>query len=626
MVLSLRKLLFYFIVLASLKSYGQYSSENIKLLAHWDTSKTLAEPQYNIKYNSVWGWVDADDDKEYAILGSTDGTYIIDVSTPTKPIVKAYVPGKRDSCIWREYKTYKNYLYAVSDDALPNSLQIIDLSPLPDSVHVVYDQDTLAPRSHTIFIDELNAKMYLNSVFLNQGGHSNMAVFSLDDPTNPALLRRLEEDYPANDNVHDSYVRNDTCYASSSYSGLYIYKLNANNTFSQLASFSNYELGGAYNHNSALTRDSKTLVFSDEVPTNRPIKILNISDFNNIFKTDTFRSTPASTATPHNVFIPTNSNTRLVTAYYQDGLQIFDISNPYNVQRSGYFDTAPDDCPTCPYPSYSGCWGAYVELPSKIILASDMQNGLFVLDACTAMGNLTASITVTPVTCFDGDDGTATITPDGASAPYIYEWSNGATTQNVSDLHSGIYSVTVTTSSGCTNTFTVPVTGAPMIINTLTTTPASCPGCLDGSASVSPNGGIPPYSYVWDTGETTSTITGVEQGTYKVCVTDSNGCKKCDSVSIFLVDINNPNFNLSINIYPNPSNDNFVLYLPLQSSEKIAYKITDMMGSIVEAKELTMPAGDNKIIIANKYLPSGIYNLQVQGTNNLITRKLIKTQ
>jgi len=366
----------------NLQSFAQFSSQNITLLSQWDNPATIAEPFYGIRYNSVWGWVDSQDNKEYAIIGSTDGTYFIDVTIPTAPVVKDCVVGRRDSCIWREYKTYQNYLYAVSDDGAPNSMQIINMTYLPDSVHVEYDDDILVERSHSIFIDEANAIMYLNSVYLPaNGGHSSMAVFSLANPISPVLLRRLEEDYPSSDNVHDSYVRNDTCYASSSYGGLIIYKLNSGNTFTQIGSLSNYEPGGAYNHNSALTADSKTLIFADEVPINLTVKSVDVSNFSNLTVVDTFRSTPTTTATPHNVFIPNGSNTRSVIAYYQDGVQIFDISNPLNVTRTGFFDTAPIDAPN----DYSGCWGVYVDLPSGIILASDMQDGLFVLEASLAL-------------------------------------------------------------------------------------------------------------------------------------------------------------------------------------------------------------------------------------------------
>lgn len=372
-------------------SFAQYSSQNISLLSKWDNPATVSEPYYAIRYNSVWGWADPQDNKEYAIIGSTDGTYFIDVTVPTAPVVRDYVKGRRDSCIWREYKTYQNYLYAVSDDAVnannQNSIQIIDMSPLPDSVHVVYDKNILVSRSHSIFIDEANATMYLNSVYLpNNGGHSNMAVFDISSPANPVLLRRLEQDYPSNDNVHDCFVKNDTCYASSSWSGLFIYKLNPSDTLTQIGSITNYEPGGAYNHNSALTADSKTLIFADEVPANLTAKSVDVSNFSNLAIVDNFRSTPTTTATPHNVFIPNGSSARSVISYYQDGVQIFDISNPSNVTRSGFFDTAPTNCPTCPNPDYSGCWGAYVDLPSGTLLASDMQDGLFVLDASAAMG------------------------------------------------------------------------------------------------------------------------------------------------------------------------------------------------------------------------------------------------
>ena len=368
---------------------AQYSSQNITLLNHWDNPATIAEPIYNIRYNSVWGWVDPQDNKEYAIIGSTDGTYFIEVTIPTAPVVRAYIAGRRDSCIWREYKTYQNYLYVVSDDAVntnnQNSLQIIDMSGLPNSVQVVYDQDTLARRTHSLFIDEANAKLYLNSTYLPaHGGHSNMAVCSLANPIAPTLLRRLEQDYPSNDNVHDCYVRDDTCYASSSFSGLFIYKFNSNNTLSQIGSLTSY-LDQGYNHSSALTADSKTLIFADEVPANLPLKSLDVSNMSNLTVLDYFKSTATTTATPHNPFIPANSTTRAVIAYYQDGVQIFDISNPSNVTRTGFFDCAPTNCPTCPNPNYSGCWGVYVDLPSGIILASDMQDGLFVLDASAAL-------------------------------------------------------------------------------------------------------------------------------------------------------------------------------------------------------------------------------------------------
>jgi choice-of-anchor B domain-containing protein len=390
----MKKSLFLFLTICLLPSafrlcFGQYPHQNINLLSNWDTAITVPEPVYNIRYSSVWGWMDTQDNKEYAIIGSTDGTYFIDVSNPAAPVVRDYVKGRRDSCIWREYKTYQKYLYTVSDDQVnafnQNSLQIIDMSYLPDSVHVVYDSDTLFMRSHTVFIE--GNIMYCGYVNTHTKMYT-MAAYSLANPVAPALIQPLDSDFtlPNGSIVHDMFVRNDTVYASCGDDGLYIFKFTGGH-FTLIGSLTNY-LNQGYNHSSALTADGKTLIFADEVPTKLPVKSLDVSNLSNLTVLQEFKPTPTDTATPHNPFIRQGDNSRVVISYYQSGVQVFDITDPANITRSGFFDTAPFNCPTCPGwgRQYSGCWGAYVDLPSGILLASDMQNGLFVLDATAAMG------------------------------------------------------------------------------------------------------------------------------------------------------------------------------------------------------------------------------------------------
>ncbi|MBL0046655.1 MAG: choice-of-anchor B family protein [Bacteroidetes bacterium] len=376
----MKKSLVVFVLIGmALHASAQFTSQNINLYARWFDSTVVQEPNYHIKYNSIWGWKNTLQNKEYAILGSTAGTYFIDVSNPSNPVKCDYVAGRRAGCIWREFKTYSHYAYLVSDDPGVNSLQIVDLNYLPDSVHVVYDSNQLFQTSHTVFID--GSKLYCGYNRTLTSAYS-MAVYDLaPNPELPVFLRSLSQDDPGINLVHDMFVRNDTVYASCGYQGLYVYKFTGT-AFVSLGSLTNYPFSG-YNHSSAMAPGSHKMVFCDEVPAGLPAKVVDVTNPANMVFKSSFESTPNSTSTPHNPFMLGES---VIIAYYQDGLQIFDVSDPMAVTRTGYYDTNPDDCPTCPNPDYSGCWGAYVDLPSGIILASDMQNGLFILDANAALG------------------------------------------------------------------------------------------------------------------------------------------------------------------------------------------------------------------------------------------------
>lgn len=373
------------LVLFSLILFGNnfkaqtYPSLNISLLSHLNPEKDNTGGDGR-KYSGCWGWYQQSKNKEYALVGTSSKTYFVDVTNPSNPVICDSVKARRNGCTWREIKNYQNYCYIVSDDASPNSFQIVDMQYLPDSVHVVHDGTTYFERSHTIYVD--NDKLYCGSVTEAAGGagYSTMRVYSLANPEAPVLLRKLEQDISASiiGVVHDMFVRNDTVYASCGGAGFYILKLTASNTFSLMQSFTNYPSAG-YNHSSWQTDDRKTMVFADEVPTHLPAKVIDVSDFNNIVITSTI--SPASTSTPHNPYIMGNKWCWMST--YQDGLYLYDISNPSNVPIYGYFDTHPQggfNVGNYFGADYRGNWGAYPYLPSKIIIALDMQNGIFILD------------------------------------------------------------------------------------------------------------------------------------------------------------------------------------------------------------------------------------------------------
>lgn len=352
-----------------------YPSLNINLLSHInpETDNTGSDGR---KYSGCWGWYQAAKNKEYAIVGTSSKTYFIDVTNPLAPIIRDSVMAAHGGCTWREIKNYQNYCYIVSDDAPPNTFQIVDMQYLPDSVHVVHNGTSYFERCHTIFVDQ--DKLYCGGPTALGGMTENMRVYSLANPANPVLLRKLSQDVPAITYVHDMFVRNDTVYASCGGQGFFIIKFNpVTNTFALMQSFTGYPYNG-YNHSSWQTDNRKTMVFADEVPAGLPAKVIDVSDFNNITLVDTIRSHLRATA--HNPYIMNNTFCWMST--YQDGIYLYDITNPANTTIHGYFDTHPQHGVNDNFAGndYSGNWGAYPYLPSKIIIACDMQNGVFILE------------------------------------------------------------------------------------------------------------------------------------------------------------------------------------------------------------------------------------------------------
>ena len=145
---------------------------------------------------------------------------------------------------------------------------------------------------------------------------------------------------------------------------------------------------------------------------------------------------------------------------------------------------------------------------------------------------LTSSSTSTDVTCNGDNDGTATMTASGGTAPYTYSWDNGATTSSISGLAPGTYVGTATDANGCTTVQTVTITEPTLLTSTSTSTDVTCNGDNDGSASMTASGGTTPYTYSWDNGATTSSISGLAPGTYVGTATDANGCTTVQTVTI----------------------------------------------------------------------------------------------
>jgi choice-of-anchor B domain-containing protein len=388
---------FFYAIIISVFSFNfsaqTYPSQNISLVSLLtpNTSTTGIGPDGR-KYSGCWAWYQSSKNKEYAISGTSIGTYFIDITSAATPTVSDFVPATVNST-YKEIKTYQNFCYIVGDDAAPNRFQIIDMQYLPDSVHVVYDGKSYFERGHTVWIDK--DKLYVGGVTYSIGSvppTSPMNVYSLATPSVPVLLRQLWQDIPSSvaGYVHDMYVRNDTIYASCGNDGLRIIKLNPANTFSLLGSYTNYA-GTPYNHSSFLTQNGKYLIFCDESPSKLPMKIVDVQNFSNVTSMSVFNS--YTTTTPHNPYLI--GNNLAIVSCYQDGLMVYNISNPATPTLTGFFDTHPQGgAISGSYGSsdYRGNWGAYPWLPSGNIVTNDMQNGVFILNASAAYSATTGAI------------------------------------------------------------------------------------------------------------------------------------------------------------------------------------------------------------------------------------------
>ena len=340
------------------------SQNDLEVLFQWSDESISDQNWVGCAYNEIWGV--AKNGHEFAIIGSTQGTHIFDVTNPEDGYLAAYIEGADSSpaIVHRDFHDYNGYLYAVADEG-ESTLQIIDMANMPTSFNVVYDSDELIKRAHNIFIDSDNAIMYVCGGRVMEEWNE-LSLFSLEEPQNPIFLKKFDDvGY-----VHDIYVKDHIGYLNAGNDGLHIVDFSDFNNPQILGSLTDYPFAG-YNHSGWLTEDGNTYVFADENH-GYEMKICDVSNPNEINVNTTFLSNVDSESIAHNLIIKDNY---VYVSHYHDGLYIWDISDPSNPVVAGNFDTyLPED-----HSSYRGAWGVYPLLPSGNILVSDMQAGLFVL-------------------------------------------------------------------------------------------------------------------------------------------------------------------------------------------------------------------------------------------------------
>jgi uncharacterized repeat protein (TIGR01451 family) len=145
---------------------------------------------------------------------------------------------------------------------------------------------------------------------------------------------------------------------------------------------------------------------------------------------------------------------------------------------------------------------------------------------------LRANGEVTNVTCHNQKDGSIDLTVTGGTSPYIFEWSNGAATEDISGLKAGDYTVIVTDANKCTVTKEFKVREPRPLKLDIEKIDVTCNGESNGSIDLTVSGGTKEYSFKWSNGAATEDVSGLEAGVYSVIVTDANGCEAEKEVRI----------------------------------------------------------------------------------------------
>ncbi|NNE25719.1 MAG: T9SS type A sorting domain-containing protein [Saprospiraceae bacterium] len=204
--------------------------------------------------------------------------------------------------------------------------------------------------------------------------------------------------------------------------------------------------------------------------------------------------------------------------------------------------------------------------------------------------------------CPGATDGYIGITVSGGTGPLMISWSNGSIEEDLNGLPAGCYDVIVIDSIGCQSTASFEVLDNDNISLVATAINASCNGNSDGMITVQVSGGLPPYTFEWNTGADTSAISDLNADTYIVTITDDEGCFESLEVAITEPD---PLFIELVNLVP--------IQCAGEESASIAIEVNGGSGpyNIIWSNGVSGP------IIQN--LSTGNYNVTVTDTNNCIT-------
>lgn len=224
---------------------------------------------------------------------------------------------------------------------------------------------------------------------------------------------------------------------------------------------------------------------------------------------------------------------------------------------------------------------------------------------------INATISTTQVSCHNGFDGSATVVASGGTGSLSYFWDPvGQTTNAISGLSPGVYTVIVSDSFGCTVNNYVTLSNPILLTFTSSSSSSTCLSAT-GSAQVNVSGGSLPYGYLWQpNGETTPSIINLSAGNYSVTITDGNSCVTTGSVVV------NSESGMTVNVF---SQTNVSCYGDFNGSASL-----QVSGGRLPLTYTWSPNGGNDSVAAN--LAAGNYSIEVSDADGCTTIQQLTIQ
>ena len=370
---------------------GIYPCKDVTFLSNVTAQQLLAVGDVN----DIWGWVDPETQKEYAIVGLNNGTTFVDVSDPLNPIVLGLLPehhaastgrAARSNSIWRDIKVYKNHAFVVSEDA-DHGMQVFDLTKLrnvanPPEVFPETAHYAGISNAHNIVINEATGFAY--AVGATKGGNcrgGELHIIDINNPVEPVYAGCFD----SNSYTHDAqciiYDGPDTDHTGKEIC------FNANEDRIKIVDVTDkanptvvstlFYSGARYTHQGWLTDDRNYFISNDELDetnndTNTKTFVWDVQDLDKPVLISTY--THEGNAIDHNLYC---KDTLIYQSNYTSGMRILNLKDvtTRGLNEVAFFDTYP----TSNGPNFNGTWSNYPFLPSGNIIVSDINSGLFVL-------------------------------------------------------------------------------------------------------------------------------------------------------------------------------------------------------------------------------------------------------